>query len=72
VVGQLPDWLLVRGGFPWNSLVLDFSSCGKQKLRPSLPNCQFVASHGVSLALAKSVLSKELNHEDVISFGDVS
>ena len=30
---------------------------GKQKLRPSLPNCQFAACHGVSLALAHSVLS---------------
>ena len=51
-----PDWLPVRGSFSWNWLVWNFSSSGKQKLRPSLPNCQFAACHGVSLSLVKSVL----------------
>jgi hypothetical protein len=39
-----PTWVWSR------SSVLDFSSSGKQKPRPSLPNCQFAACHGDSLA----------------------
>ena len=57
--GQLleaPGWLPVMVVF-LELTCLDFSSSRKQKLRPSLPNCQFEACHVVNLTLANSVLS---------------
>jgi hypothetical protein len=59
--GRGSSWLLmIGGGVVFLELTcLDFSSSGKQKLRPSLPNCQFAACHGVSLALANTVFSLE-------------
>ena len=56
VAGAAPgsSWLAAcEGGFPG----IDFSNSRKQKLRPSLPNCQFEACHVVNLTLANSVLS---------------
>lgn len=48
------DWLPGSGSWIWVLI------SGKQKLRPSLPNCQFAVCHGVHLALSL-VLSLQLS-----------
>jgi hypothetical protein len=69
-LAQAKGWGSLLPGCPWGMCVcvcvcvcfleltiFYFSHSGKQKLRPSFPNCQFAACHGVSLALDEWVPS---------------